>query len=95
MSAGYPDNKAAVDARAGLLALQARDLFVQVANFQSYLGSKTDPELTALGYTAAEVTLLKAAFAQLDQLRLVATGQAAQSPANNFLFNSNKLIGPN
>lgn len=95
MSVGYPDNKAAMDARAGGLAIQARDLFAAVGNFQAYLASKTDSELVTLGYTQGEVTLLKSAFTQLDALRLVATGQQTVPAANNFLFNSNKLVGPN
>lgn len=95
MTVGFPDNKATLDNRAGQIALSVRDLLLQVQNMNTYLGSKLDSELQNLGYSAAEVTLLRASFTDLNALRLVATGQQTQPAANNFLFNSNKIIGPN
>jgi len=72
-----------------------RDLLTSIANFKVFLDSKVDAELTALGYSAADITLLRASFVDLDNLRLTALGQRTQPAASNFLFNSNKIVGPN
>jgi len=95
MTVGFPDTKAAIDNQAGSLALNIRNLLGSIQTFNTYLGSRPDPELVALGYTQTEVTLLKAAFTDLNALRLVATGLQTQPAVNNFLFNSNKIVGPN
>jgi hypothetical protein len=73
MSVGAPQDKNAIDARAYGLSVQTRDLLVQIGNFKVFLDSKLDAELTSLGYSAAEVTLLRAAATDLDALRKVAT----------------------
>lgn len=95
MSVGAPQDKNAIDARAYGLSVQTRDLLVQIGNFKVFLDSKLDAELTALNYSAADVTLLRAAATDLDALRKVATGLQAQPAVSNFLFNSNKVVGPN
>lgn len=93
MSVGFPQDKAAIDARAGSLSTQIRDLLTAIQQFETFLGGKADTDLTALGYTSAEVAVLKSAFTQLDQLRQIATGSTTASAANNFLFFSNQLCG--
>lgn len=93
MAVGFPQDRSAIDNRAGALATNARDLLTQIANFKVFLDSKIDTELNALSYTAAEITLLRAAFTDLDNLRKVATGAQSQPAASNFLFNSNKIVG--
>ena len=97
MTVGFqPASKADIDTRAGVLATQVRDLFGQVEQFQAWLSGIADATLTAApyGYSQADVTLLKSAFTQLDQLRVVATGGAAQAAANNFLFFSDQIARP-
>lgn len=94
MTVGFPQDKATLDNRAGSVALSLRDIFLQIQNLNAFLGAKTDPELAALGYSAPEITLLRASFTDLNALRLVATGAATQGALNNFLFNSNKIVGP-
>lgn len=95
MSVGASQDKIAIDNRAYTLAIQIRDLLIQVGNFKVYIDSKVDAELTPLGYSAADIALLRAAVTDLDALRKVATGLQTQPAASNFLFNSNKLVGPN
>jgi hypothetical protein len=95
MTVGYPQDKSSLDARSGGLALQMRELLTSIGNFKVFLDSKLDAELTSLGYSAADITLLRASFTDLDNLRKVATGAQAQPAASNFLFNSNKIVGPN
>src|SRR5260221_50150 len=57
----------------------------------------TDANMIALGYTAGEVTLLKAAATDIggtgNSLYRIANGLAFVGSANNFLFNSNQLCG--
>lgn len=99
MTVGAPQDKNAIDARAFGLAIQARDLFNAIANFNAFLAAKSTAELVALGYDESgksEVSTLKSAFTQLDSLRQIATGATGgQTAANNYLFFSNKLVGPN
>lgn len=100
MSVGFPSTKNDFDSRAGMLATALRqDLFQWQQFFQLLTGApwSTDSNLTALGYTQAEVTLLKAAAADLGgsgvSLYRIATGAAANAGLNNYLFNSNQLCG--
>lgn len=95
MTVGAPQDKNAIDNRAYSLAVQMRDLLVEIQNFQAFLATKTSQNLMDLTYTQSEVDLLKSAFTQLDAGRLVLLGQATQPAANNFLFFSNQLVGPN
>lgn len=101
MSVGFPADKGAIDARSGSLATQIRDLFTQISQFQSFLGTQTDAQLAALGYSGntttagTDIYTLRSAFTQLNQLRAVATGGATLPAVNNFLFFSDQLTGVN
>jgi hypothetical protein len=100
VSVGFPSTKGDFDSRAGMLATALRlDLF-QCSEFCKVLQNtpwSADANLIALGYTQAEVTLLKAAFTDLggtgNSLYRIANGQAFVASANNFLFNANQLSG--
>jgi hypothetical protein len=100
MSVGFPTTKSDFDSRAGGLATALRQDLLQWSAFCALLQAtpwSTDANLTALGYTQAEVTLLKAAAADVggtgNSLYRIANGQAFVSSANNFLFNANQLCG--
>lgn len=93
MSVGFPQNKLDVDSRAGQLALTLRDTLRDVRNFKVFLDSKTDTELTALAYSAAEVTLIRAAYVDLDKLAQISSAAATQPAASDFFFNAKKLLG--
>lgn len=93
MSVGFSADKAAIDQRAGSLTYQLRETFNQVQTVKAWLDSKLDSDLTALGYSSAEVTTLRAAFTDLDNLRKVAHAQGTQAAANDFFFNAGKLTG--
>ena len=92
---GFPADKAALDARAGNLAVQLRDSLDAAARLKSWLDTRTEGDLVALGYTAAEVAVLKSAYTDLAALRQVANGQQTVGTANNFLFWSAQLCGVN
>lgn len=100
MSVGFPTTKGDFDSRAGGLVVALRQDLYQCSEFCKVLQGtpwSTDANLTALGYTQAEVTLLKAAFTDLggtgNSLYRIANGQAFVASNNNFLFNANQLCG--
>jgi hypothetical protein len=100
MSVGFPATKADFDSRAGQLATAVRMNLYNCSQFSALLQNApwaTDANLVALGYTQAEVTLLKAAFTDLggtgNSLYRIANGLAFVGSANNFFFNSNQLCG--
>ena len=100
MSVGFPSAKSDFDSRAGQLVTAVRLNLYNCSQFCALLQGtpwSTDANLVALGYTAAEVTLLKAAFTDLggtgNSLYRIANGLAFVGSANNFFFNSNQLCG--
>lgn len=95
MAVGFAADKAALDARAGHVALQLRDTLDAAGRLKAWLDTKQDADLVALGYTSDEVAILKSAYTALDALRLVATGQRTVPEADNFLFWASKLTGVN
>jgi len=94
MSVGYPAGKNEIDFRVAGLVQVLRDTLVGVDNFNAFLATKTDTELQALGYSAADVTALRGGLADLVNLAATVRGQRAQTPASNFLFNAVKFLGP-
>jgi hypothetical protein len=94
MALGFPVTQTDMNSRVGQLAVAVRDvLTIDVPKVKATVDGMNDAALTALGYTAAEITLLRAVVVDLDNLRKVATGAQAQPAASNFLFNSAKVTG--
>jgi hypothetical protein len=100
VSVGFPSSKTDFDSRAGMLATAVRSTLYNCSQFSALLQNApwaTDSNLVALGYTAGEVTLLKAAFTDLggtgNSLYRIANGLAFVGSNNNFFFNSNQLCG--
>lgn len=93
MAAGFQVTKDALNQRAGSIVVAGESWFEDVERLASYLAATPDADLTALGFTSGEVASLKSAFTDLDNLRLTAYGQRAQTPASNFLFWASKLRG--
>lgn len=100
MSVGFPATKGDFDSRAGGLVVALRQNLFNCSEFCKVLQGtpwSTDANLIALGYTQAEVTLLKASFTDLggtgSSLYRIANGQAFVGSNNNFLFNANQLCG--
>jgi hypothetical protein len=95
MAVGFPQSKAEIDSRVGYLSQTLRDRFVDVVNFKAFADGLTDPQLTALGYSAADITLLRAVVIDLYNLEETANGRRTQTPATDFFFNAKKVTGPN
>jgi hypothetical protein len=95
MSVGLPVGKADIDNKLGSLSLQLRDLIMEVGPLKAKLDSMADSDLTSLGYSTADVALLRAAMADLFQIQQVALGLAAQPTAYDFRTNTSRLMGIN
>lgn len=95
MSVGYGITKQDVDSRAGQLVTSLRDDLIRILQFKAWLddATTTDQFLTGLGYTAADVATLRAAFADLAKLSDISHAQATQAVANDFWFNARHVTG--
>lgn len=93
MTVGYPINKAVIDSRVGYLVKTLHDIFEGVEKMKGVLDALTTEDLTTMGYTEAEVAVLKSGITDVNSLSQVAHGLATQSPANNFFFWADKLTG--
>jgi hypothetical protein len=97
MSVGFPIGKADLDIKAGQLVVQLRQNLQACSDLCDLLNDTSifanDAALTALGYTQAEVTQLRAAFTDLKKLWQIAHNAATQSPSNDFFFNAKHLAG--
>jgi hypothetical protein len=93
VSVGYPQGKADIDGRAGGLALDLRNKFAEIRDFKVFLDATVDGDLTALGYTATDISRLRSAFNDLDHLAQVYLGLANQSAAYDFRTFAKFLTG--
>ena len=93
MSVGFPQLKNDIDARAGQLALQLREVLDDIAYFKKFLDTKTLQDAIDLGYTSEEAALLLAAYADLSDLRSVALGNQTVATAKDFMANADQLTG--
>lgn len=96
MSVGFPAAKSDVDSRAGSLVTAVRDSLYNAQRFNTLLQNDArfaTAALTALGYTSAEGTLLKAGFTDMLNLYNIAHALGTQSVANDFFFNAGQLTG--
>ena len=93
MSLGFQTDKGAIDSWAPTVIIDLRQALDNVQRIKAWLDTQVDADLTALGYSSAEVAVLKSAFTDLDKLAQIAHGQATQAQANDFLFWPRKLTG--
>jgi hypothetical protein len=93
MSVGYPALAPDVNARIGQLVVTLRDTFAKVQIFKAWIDAQPDVYFTTtLGYSAGDVTLLRATITDLDNLRKVATAQQSTA-VNDFFFNAKNVVG--
>ena len=98
MSAGYPITKVDLDNRMGQAILAVRQSFAEIVRLKAMLDDTTilpDATLTTLGYSAGEITQLRAAFTDLKKLSDIASAAAVQAATNDFWFNAKHLTGLN
>lgn len=93
MTLGFPTDKASIDSWAPTVIVEFRESLDKIQRLKTWLDTQQDSDLTALGYSAGEVAVLKSAFTDLNQAALVIHGQATQAQVNDFLFWARKLTG--
>jgi hypothetical protein len=93
MAVGWSTDKLAIDSTAGQLVFDVRESLQAVADFKDWLDQQTDEVLTAKGYVAGDITLLRAGIFDMDKLHQIAHAQAQQVGNNDFFFHAGKLTG--
>ena len=90
---GLPVTAAEINNVAGSLI---RGLFASmksVTQFKAFLDTKSENDLVLLGFTTAEVAILKSAFVDLAALVAVFEGTGTRTPAYDHRTFSKLLIG--
>jgi hypothetical protein len=94
MSVGLPVTKQEIDQRAGSLALTFQRLAGDVTTLKGYLDGATEAALLELGYTSADVALLKTSMADLSQLVVkIGYGTEALATPKDFTVFLRQLWG--
>lgn len=93
MGVGFPVAKTDIDTTLGSVALQLRNSIAQVTVIQAKVAALTDADLTGLGYSTADITLLRAAVADLYTIQQIAYGLAAQTSTYDFRTNISQVTG--
>ena len=91
--AGIPITKYILNSRVGYLTKTLRDTFTEIARVKKFLDDTSDADLVALGFSQSEVTLIKAAFTDLNKLGRIAAAQDTHPAANDFYWNAGNLTG--
>lgn len=93
MAVGYPKNKDSIDNIVGELSQSINRNFRRAIQLKAELDAYTDGQLTGAGYTAGEVTVLRALVADLSQLNNIYTGAATLGAAKDFRASLRPLWG--
>jgi hypothetical protein len=93
MAVGFPVTKNDIDLTLGQIVVQLRDSIFRVPGVKARIDAISDTELVALGYSDADVTLMRNTLADLNQIYLVTTGQAAQPTPYDFRTNVAQVTG--
>jgi len=98
MTLGLPLTQTDINVKAASLAIDLINALAACKRFKTELLDNTniianDAALVAMGFTAGEVTTLRAAFAAASKLSDIANALDVQTPASNFLVDLRKLRG--
>ena len=96
MTVGYPINKDVINSRAGYLIVTLRQVFEGIETMKGVLDRYTTQDLVDMGFdeaTLSEVSTLKSAFTDLNNLAQIANNNGTQATANDFFFWADKLTG--
>ncbi len=96
MSAGYQFTKTDLDNTMGRLVVALRTDLGHIVTFNAMLNDSSvlpDATLTALGYSAGDITQIRASFTDLQKLRDISFAIATQSSTSDFWFNAKHLTG--
>jgi len=98
MAAGYTVNKTDLDNLMGRLIVAVRDDLNACVSFKALLDDASilpDATLTALGYSGADITQLRAAFSAMKSLSDISRALTTQPATNDFWFDAKHLCGTN
>lgn len=95
MSVGKVVSKADYDTNSGTLAAQISEWAQDVLNLSSNVQTMSDPDLTNLGYSPEEVTLLRTCVGDMARLAGVYLGEQELTPAYDFRTFLNRISGLN
>jgi len=90
-------NQGMIAATAQTAALNVRNGLISAHNFQNWISALADTELTALGFSANDVQLMRNMAADLDALWKVYYNQPLPPTYTlpyNFAASSTEIIGP-
>lgn len=93
MSVGYPKNKESIDGIVGELSQSFNRNFRRAAQLKTELDAYADQVLINAGYTAGEVTTLRALANDLLQLNNIYTGAATLGSVKDFRASLRPLWG--
>ena len=93
MAVGYPKDKNSIDNLFGELAQSTNRNFRRAVELKTELDAYTDPQLTAIGYAAGEITVLRAMAADLVQLNGIYSGTATLGSVKDFRASLRPLWG--
>lgn len=82
-----------INAKAGRVAKALHMAFEDIGLMQDFFQTWSDAELAGYGLSQADIDLLRSAFNDLDQIRLIYRGQQALAVAQNFRANAKKIWG--
>lgn len=93
MAVGFPIGKAEIDGTLGQISVQLRDSISRVPVLVGNVGALADADLQGLGYSSADITLLRAACADLQLIHDIAFGVSALPAVYDFRQNISKVTG--
>lgn len=93
MAVGILVTKSEIDSRMGQLAQNYQKLFRDLAILKVYFDATPNNDLAPIGFSPAEVTIMKAAIADLNQLYDIARGAATLTIAKDFQANVRQMWG--
>jgi hypothetical protein len=91
--AGIVVTKAEVDTAAGSIARDLQLNMRRVIEFKRWLDAKSDQDLTALGFGAAEIADIRSAFADAAELADICYGNATLGANKDFRTFLRRLSG--
>lgn len=96
MSVGIAASAQSVNAAVAQFALDLRNTFQQIQNFESWLSASGGATfLQGIGFTSADAATIVSTVGNLDQLRQIYQGLANLATAFNYEANSNTTWGGN
>lgn len=94
---GDLQTKQAITQRAVDVCTRLRGALHDAADYQSWLAAQSSGDLTAAGFTASDITFLRSAFADLNDLAIKfggGTGDGNHPSPYDYSVNVKQLIGP-